>query len=63
MKNENIFIKDAADYDYLKSNSVQDCTGLIPAGIVDDEEINSYEELYPFLPHPAEKNHKKGSLD
>lgn len=38
------------DYDYLKPASTQDCTGLIPAGIVDEAEIENYEDLYPFLP-------------
>lgn len=35
--------------DYLDTASAQDCTGLIPAGIVRDEEVENYEELYPFL--------------
>lgn len=35
---------------YLKPCSVQDCTGLIPKGPVDEAEIENYEELYPFLP-------------
>lgn len=38
------------EYDYMKPASAQDCTGLIPAGIVDDNEIENYEALYPFLP-------------
>lgn len=38
------------EYDYLKPASTQDCTGLIPSGITDEEEIEHYEELYPFLP-------------
>lgn len=38
------------EYDYMKPASTQDCTGLIPAGIVDDKEIENYEALYPFLP-------------
>lgn len=36
--------------DYLKISSAQDCTGLIPKAIADDAELESYEELYPFLP-------------
>lgn len=39
-----------AEYDYLKTSSACDCTGLIPAAPVDDSEIEHYEELYPFLP-------------
>lgn len=38
-------------YRYIKPASAQDCTGLIPAGIVDEGEIENYEELYPFLPY------------
>jgi hypothetical protein len=46
-------------YDYLGSAcSALDCTGLIPAGITDPEELNSYEAIYPFRP-PALKS---GSL-
>jgi hypothetical protein len=37
-------------YHYLKPESAQDCTGLIPAGPVDEDELEAYEELYPFLP-------------
>ncbi len=47
------------EYDYLKPASTQDCTGLIPAGPVDEKEMDQYEELYSFLPpvfstHPGE---------
>ena len=38
------------DYDYLKSASAQDCTGLIPAKTKYEEELENYESLYPFLP-------------
>ena len=58
MKNENKILQSPADYDYLKASSAQDCTGLIPSGIEYEEEIENYEELYPFLPH-AVKNTKK----
>lgn len=46
------------EYDFLKVSSAQDCTGLIPAGIQDEEEINNYEELYPFLPKAVKKEDK-----
>lgn len=39
-----------SEYDYLKASSAQDCTGLIPAAPMKKEEIENYEELYPFLP-------------
>lgn len=38
-------------YDYLaNAASCQDMTGLIPAEPVSVEELESYEELYHFLP-------------
>lgn len=37
-------------YRYLTPCSAQDMTGLIPAGPVGEEEMEDYEELYPFLP-------------
>lgn len=38
-------------YDYLTgAASSQDCTGLIPSAPLNDAELDSYEELYPFLP-------------
>ena len=51
MKNQNNILQSAADYDYLKASSSQDCTGLIPFGIVYEEELENYEDLYPFLPN------------
>jgi hypothetical protein len=41
MKNENNILQSAADYDYLKASSAQDCTGLIPSGIVYEEELEN----------------------
>lgn len=38
------------NFRYVKPCSAQDCTGLIPAGPVDEHELENYEELYPFLP-------------
>ena len=38
-------------YDYLSNSaSAQDCTGLIPSGPISKSELESYEELYHFLP-------------
>ena len=38
-------------YDYLSgAASSQDCTGLIPSAPLSEAELDSYEELYPFLP-------------
>lgn len=38
------------EYDYLKTSSACECTGLIPSAPQNDTEIENYEELYPFLP-------------
>lgn len=38
-------------YDYLgNSASAHDCTGLIPAGMVSEEELMSYKDVYSFPP-------------
>ncbi len=38
-------------YDYLSNAaSMQDCTGLIPSKPVSAAELESYEDLYHFLP-------------
>lgn len=62
MKNENKLLQNSADDNYLKAASAQDCTGLIPAGITYEEELENYEELYPFLHQAAKNTQKKGSL-
>lgn len=62
-KSKNIVVSPDDD-DYVKVSSAQDCTGLIPAGIQDDEEVKNYEELYPFLPRaitPKKKSSLKNS--
>ncbi|MBO5656797.1 MAG: hypothetical protein J6R94_01270 [Agathobacter sp.] len=38
------------DYDYLSSSSATDCTGLIPSVTHNQEEVDNYLELYPYLP-------------
>ena len=39
------------EYDYLgKSCSFQDCTGLIPFTPATEAELESYEDIYPYLP-------------
>ena len=39
------------EFDYLSNAaSSQDCTGLIPSGPTSTEEVESYEEMYHFLP-------------
>lgn len=51
-------------YDYLAgAASSQDCTGLIPSIPLNDAELDSYEELYPFLPPvPPSENSDSDSL-
>lgn len=41
--------------------SAQDMTGLIPSGPVGEEEMEDYEELYPFLPKVPHKVNEHGS--
>ncbi len=51
MKKEHITSSAAPEeYRYLTPCSAQEMTGLIPAGPVGEEEMEDYEELYPFLP-------------
>lgn len=50
MKNPKNNFSDPGEYDYLATSSARDCTGLIPAAITEEEELEYYEELYPFLP-------------
>lgn len=37
-------------FEFNNSCSTTDCTGLIPAAPVRDGALESYEELYPYLP-------------
>ncbi len=39
--------------------SSTDCTGLIPSAIVDESQIEAYEEIYPYLSPTSEKNKNK----
>lgn len=55
--------QDPMEYDYLKPASLQDCTGLIPAALADDEELENYKELYPFLPDVLLKDTSEDTLD
>ncbi len=55
MKNPEKKLPSIPEYDYLKPASAQDCTGLIPAAPNNKEELENYEQLYPFLPVEPEK--------
>lgn len=49
--------KDDAIEDYVfNSCSVYDCTGLIPSAITDENEAESYEEIYPYISPTIKKN-------
>lgn len=55
MKKSKNKIPPIPEYDYLKAASAQDCTGLIPAAPADKDQLENYEQLYPFLPEVPEK--------
>lgn len=38
----------------IQSCSATDCTGLIPSLPQSDAEVESYRQLYPFLPEAAD---------
>ncbi len=40
-------------YDYLKASSVTDCTGVVPRPPQDSAELDSYLDVYNFLPQCA----------
>ena len=46
-------------YNISKVSSTNECTGLVPAGIVDEEESEAYGELYAIHPPKAPHDHKK----
>lgn len=47
-------------YDYLSNaSSMQDCTGLIPSEPTSAAELESYEELYHYLPPNARAENLK----
>lgn len=37
------------------SASFGECTGLIPSAVLNDEEFESYNEVYNFIARPAHK--------
>ena len=63
MKSPNNKKSNDIDYDYLTTSSARDCTGLIPAGITEEEELEYYQELYPFLPKAASKSTNTSEKD
>ena len=61
MKKDNQKLINSTDY-LVNSASTQDCTGLIPSGPVNEDELTSYETVYHYLP-PQIKNFKKEPED
>ena len=52
MNSKNRPVPDREPPEYIcPSASWGDMTGLIPCALNDDSEINSYENIYPYLPH------------
>ncbi len=43
-------------YNITKAASSTDCTGLVPSGILDEAESESYSELYAIHPPKASKD-------
>lgn len=47
-------LKDVTDsYDYLKASSTMDCTGAVPRPPQTSAELDSYLDVYNFLPQSA----------
>lgn len=42
-------IIDSCDF-LSNAASTQDCTGLIPSGVVNEDELEAYEEVYHYQP-------------
>ncbi|RGZ01812.1 hypothetical protein [Clostridium sp. AM58-1XD] len=51
-ENDHIEYREFVDYG-MNSCSSMDCTGLIPSLPQDEAELESYDELYHFLPRAA----------
>lgn len=47
------------EYDFTKSSSATDCTGAVPRPPETDDELDSYLDVYNFLPQCAIA-HEKG---
>lgn len=58
-KAESTTSKNNYDID-IQACSTMDCTGLIPSAPQSEAELESYEDLYPFMPHAKNKNADKG---
>lgn len=50
------------EYDFFKSNSVTDCTGAVPRPPETDDELDSYLDVYNFLPQCAIAKNKQKDI-
>lgn len=49
-------MEEKEEYDYLaNSASAQDCTGLIPAAPASKAELQSYEDVYRYMPPKVDR--------
>lgn len=52
-----------SSYDYLKASSATDCTGVVPRPPQDSAELDSYLDVYNFLPQCAYANSESAGTD
>jgi hypothetical protein len=53
----------SGSYDYLKASSATDCTGVVPRPPQDSAELDSYLDVYNFLPQCAYANPSPVEID
>ena len=51
------------NYDYLKASSVTDCPGAVPRPPQNSAELDSYLDVYNFLPQSAYTNPSPLEID
>lgn len=51
-----IYNEDKDDYLDNPAASAMECTGLIPALPETDDELEAYEEIFPYLTHASSKD-------
>ncbi len=52
-KTDNPHYSPDLEYDFFKTNSATDCTGAVPRPPQTDDELDSYLDVYNFLPQCA----------
>lgn len=53
----------SGSYDYLKASSATDCTGVVPRAPQNSAELDSYLDVYNFLPQYAYTNPSPVEID